>query len=201
MIAEGIEQLEDVIALRDLGLRYGQGYYMARPGPGFPAVRDDIRASLRNVSTATPLVPALVRSDNDDDDEDDDEDDDDGDVPSSSSGTPARAFSMALPRNIFGRPEEEITRDFQLPIEDDRRPRGSMPVVPVDAMETLPPWRPLTDDEPAAAEADEPAAPGGEGAAQEDTEPGSLLDSLTNTRAEAGTDRGDGRGGGRPGLN
>src|SRR3569623_1257094 len=31
MIAEGIEHVEDVEALRDLGLRYGQGYYMARP--------------------------------------------------------------------------------------------------------------------------------------------------------------------------
>jgi EAL domain-containing protein (putative c-di-GMP-specific phosphodiesterase class I) len=33
IVAEGIERREQVEALRDLGVRYGQGYYIARPGP------------------------------------------------------------------------------------------------------------------------------------------------------------------------
>jgi EAL domain-containing protein (putative c-di-GMP-specific phosphodiesterase class I)/CheY-like chemotaxis protein len=33
IIAEGIERREQLEALRDLGVRYGQGYYIARPGP------------------------------------------------------------------------------------------------------------------------------------------------------------------------
>src|SRR6185369_9794096 len=69
MIAEGIERLEDVVALRDLGLRYGQGYYMARPNQGFPTVPDDVRGELRNVTLAVPAA-ALVATDDDDDDED-----------------------------------------------------------------------------------------------------------------------------------
>jgi EAL domain-containing protein (putative c-di-GMP-specific phosphodiesterase class I)/CheY-like chemotaxis protein len=33
IVAEGIEQPGDVIALRELGVRYGQGFLLARPGP------------------------------------------------------------------------------------------------------------------------------------------------------------------------
>ena len=74
MVAEGIEHVEDVVALRDLGLRYGQGYYMARPGPPFPTLPDYVRAELRSV---TPTARRRSRADRaaiDDDDEDDDRD-------------------------------------------------------------------------------------------------------------------------------
>ncbi|MBS1124846.1 MAG: diguanylate phosphodiesterase, partial [Deltaproteobacteria bacterium] len=70
MIAEGIEHLEDVMALRDLGLRYGQGYYMARPGPPFPTLRDDVRAELRSV---TPNMVPTAHTDDDSDGEDDED--------------------------------------------------------------------------------------------------------------------------------
>src|SRR5215210_1662817 len=66
MIAEGIEQVEDVIALRDLGLRYGQGYYMARPAPPFITLKDEVRAEMRST---TPNVPPASMVPNGDDDE------------------------------------------------------------------------------------------------------------------------------------
>jgi diguanylate cyclase (GGDEF)-like protein len=133
MIAEGIENFDDVAALRDLGLRYGQGYYMARPGQGFPLVRDEIRSELRNVTTA-PDSP-LDRSG------DDDEDDDERDLPISIAlGSSRRALAGAAVRNPFGR-DDEITRDFQVPRPPSEAPAGSglRPAPPV--------WQPLTDDE------------------------------------------------------
>jgi EAL domain-containing protein (putative c-di-GMP-specific phosphodiesterase class I) len=38
VIAEGIESAEEVRALRACGVRYGQGFYFARPAPAFPAL-------------------------------------------------------------------------------------------------------------------------------------------------------------------
>ena len=34
MIAEGIQTEEEADALLKMGVRYGQGYYLARPDPG-----------------------------------------------------------------------------------------------------------------------------------------------------------------------
>lgn len=137
MIAEGIEHLEDVIALRDLGLRYGQGYYMARPGPPFPLLKDEVRAELRSMNTVMP--PAR------DDDIDDDEDRALGGVPKRY----AQVFGsgvQVVPQNVFGRPDEEITGDFRLPLDPDRfRGRAAQPAS--EALQPLPPWQPLTDEE------------------------------------------------------
>ncbi len=150
MIAEGIEQVEDVIALRDLGLRYGQGYYMARPGPPFPTLPDYVRAELRNVNANLPSVPSVKIAtrphEGDDDDEDDDQDDDDD-----REMTVLAPAKSAVPRNVFGRPEDEITSDFALPTMDGRRPRASEPPgepsppgAPVASPQV---WQPLSDDE------------------------------------------------------
>jgi len=175
MIAEGIEHLEDVVALRDLGLRYGQGYYMARPGPGFPTLSDEVRSELRNVTVNAPAT-ALATSD-------DEDDDDDRDL---ASGAPAarRPISMAIPRHGFGRHEDEITSDFELiDPEPEARARGSLAAVRIEpAAQPLPVWRPLIDDEVGTSP---------------DAEP--LLDSLRRTRAETIPD-GEPKGG-RPGLN
>lgn len=146
MIAEGIENLEDVAALRDLGLRYGQGYYMARPAAGFPTVRDDVRAALRSVAVSAPAASSLGglgglggrgRDDDDDDEDDRDERDDD---PAAAPQRVARGSVRQAPlaRASFGRAEDEITRDFQVP--DDLDPAGSH--LRLDA----PAWRPLVDD-------------------------------------------------------
>jgi EAL domain-containing protein (putative c-di-GMP-specific phosphodiesterase class I) len=33
VVAEGIQSRQELKALRDLGVRYGQGFYLGRPGP------------------------------------------------------------------------------------------------------------------------------------------------------------------------
>lgn len=154
MIAEGIEQLEDVAALRDLGLRYGQGYYMARPAPGFPRVRDDVRSALRNVAIH---APAEVQRDDDDDDEEDR-------VPSPAPPRPSARGSgrqVPLARPTFARPEDEVTSDFQIPPDLDGSAGGSHPSLRLEPTA----WRPLSEGD------DAPEA-----------EP--LLDSLRNARPE-----------------
>ncbi len=191
MVAEGIEHIEDVVALRDLGLRYGQGYYMARPAPPFVAVKDEIRAELAS------LVPrvrpsAMVATDDDDEDED-----------QPLARPRARALSHpfgadsqpSIPRNAFGRAEDEITNDFPLPgmasaaagavqppgasADSRQRPRASSPLAKAEGNVTQPiaPWQPLATDDELTGEA--------------------LLDSLNNAE---NTPEGE-RGPGRPGLN
>ncbi len=138
MVAEGIEHYEDVVAIRELGLRYGQGYYMARPGPAFPTLADYVRAELR----ATPgVTPKAVATQHDNDDEEDD--DRELAIPIAKGTMP----QGSIPRNAFGRPEDEITSDFAIPGMEQRRPRASEPPEPTTDPPTLPPWQPLSDDE------------------------------------------------------
>ena len=47
VIAEGIESEEECRTLRALGVRYGQGYYFARPAPPFPTLDRRQRAACR----------------------------------------------------------------------------------------------------------------------------------------------------------
>jgi EAL domain-containing protein (putative c-di-GMP-specific phosphodiesterase class I) len=175
MIAEGVENIEDVAALRDLGLRYGQGYYMARPGQGFPLVPDEIRSELRNV-IASPDSTLVVGGD-------DDDEDDERDLPLSIAlGSSRRALAGAAVRTAFGR-DDEITRDFQVPrAPTDQSPDGSGVRPPRSEPPAPAVWRPLTDDEIGATPEAEP-----------------LLDSLRRSRAGTASD--DEGGGGRPGLN
>ncbi|MGN6104603.1 MAG: EAL domain-containing protein [Kofleriaceae bacterium] len=177
MIAEGIEHVEDVIALRDLGLRYGQGYYMARPGPPFPTLGDGVRAELRSMTPHTPSPSRVIALD------DDDDEDRELAIPVAPSARGSLVFGTgaqhAVPRNAFGRADDEITSDFRIPEPPERaRPRASMP--PTEQTQPMPPWRPLVDED-AASEA----------------EP--LLDSLRRPATENLPD-GE-RGPGRPGLN
>ena len=132
------EYVEDVLALRDLGLRYGQGYYMARPGPPFPTLPDYVRAELRSITPGTtPSSTAPIASDPDDDDDEN------------------LAIPVAPPkpivRNVFGRAEDEITSDFALPGTEGRRPRASeqIPTETVAQPSAAPVqvWQPLSDDE------------------------------------------------------
>jgi hypothetical protein len=180
MVAEGIEHVEDVVALRDLGLRYGQGYYMCRPQPAFPTLRDDIRAELRAVQPA-PSVSLVGTQD------DDDEDDRDLHIPLATGTSDHRPLFRAgsqpptIPRNAFGRAEDEITSDFALPTGERTRPRASSITAPNEHSQTqpIPPWQPLVVDE--------------------GTNPGEpLLDSLRRTPENAPEGE---SGPGRPGLN
>jgi diguanylate cyclase (GGDEF)-like protein len=201
VIAEGIEQLEDVVALRDLGLRYGQGYYMARPGPAFPVLRDEVRSELHSVTVsvqAQVLVPSSTDRDDDDDDDDDDDGDGDDDDRERAGGTIAglgalpRLFSMPS-RNMFVRADDEVTSDFQI-AELEAAAHGTAPVERIrpsraDAVtQPAPVWRPLIDDHPAASADSEPLA-----------EP--LIDSLLRTaltRGEPSPEPPDGRATGSP---
>lgn len=149
MIAEGIEHVEDVVALRDLGLRYGQGYYMARPGTAFPSLPDHVRAELRAQAQATPANPMKISSTREVDDEDETDDEEQAEIAMSTKPT-----RNAIPRNVFGRAEDEITNDFALPTgPDSRRPRASEPpneptTQPIQApTSAVTPWQPLSDDE------------------------------------------------------
>jgi hypothetical protein len=177
MIAEGIERVEDVAALRDLGLRYGQGYYLARPGPGFPTLREDVHGELSSATMATQAT-ALATCD-DDDDDDDDRDDRDG--PRLAVGSSPRAMSQTIPGNVFGRAEDEVTSDFQITEDVDPGNTENSATRREQATQPVPVWRPLIDDDVGNAEA----------------EP--LLDSLRRAPAEKSPD-GE-RGGGQPGLN
>ena len=139
MIAEGIEHVEDVLALRELGLRYGQGYYMARPGPPFPTLPDYVRAELRSITPTTPPSgPARVAHDEDDEDD--------------NLAVPIASSPKIIPRNAFGRAEDEITSDFSIPGMERPRPRASEPPTEPPPVSTAPaapvsPWQPLSDDE------------------------------------------------------
>jgi hypothetical protein len=115
------------------------------------------------------MIPILVQHDADDDE------DDDRDLPIAMA---QGSLTSAIPRNAFGRPEEEITSDFPLsnvvPQNGHRAPRASEPPEPT---EPLHPWEPLSDDE-ATGEA--------------------LLSSLKKPGENASDDK---PGPGRPGLN
>lgn len=63
IVAEGIERPEDLAVLCDLGVRYGQGYLLARPGPPFPEVHHPGRRRAVRGSTPGELpvaMPALA---------------------------------------------------------------------------------------------------------------------------------------------
>jgi diguanylate cyclase (GGDEF)-like protein len=128
MVAEGIEHVEDVAALRDLGLRYGQGYYMARPAPPFVSLKDEVRAELRSMTSGpgqSSQSPSIRVQHDADDDEDDDRDLAIPVAPFASGSAehaiipklgPAPAVTQIIPRNVFGKAEDEITNDFATPI-------------------------------------------------------------------------------------
>ncbi|MEZ4366279.1 MAG: EAL domain-containing protein [Kofleriaceae bacterium] len=65
IVAEGIETADDLWCLRDLGVRYGQGYFLARPGPPFPAVTRDARDAMASASAALTVGAADFDDDGD----------------------------------------------------------------------------------------------------------------------------------------
>ena len=74
IVAEGIETVDDLSVLCDLGIRYGQGFYLARPGGPFPNVRATVKQAIidmaRPARSDVPIL-AMTRSGviNDDDGE------------------------------------------------------------------------------------------------------------------------------------
>ena len=110
-----------------------------------------VRAELRSITTTAPAQAAKIGTRNDDEGEEDDDEDDDGNRPP----PPPLPKSSPIPRNAFGRAEDEITSDFALPgMEGRPRPRASEPPAApqpgsgagatVNAPQV---WQPLSDDE------------------------------------------------------
>lgn len=59
MVAEGIETADDLMVLHDLGVKYGQGFFLARPGPPFPRLRASVRRAIRTL-VETSRAPIAV---------------------------------------------------------------------------------------------------------------------------------------------
>lgn len=55
MIAEGIEKQEELATLMDLGVVFGQGYLLGRPGSRQQTLRADIRDFIRNARLGGPM--------------------------------------------------------------------------------------------------------------------------------------------------
>jgi diguanylate cyclase (GGDEF)-like protein len=136
VVCEGIETIEDLACLRDLGLRYGQGYYMARPAAPFPPLVHGVAEMIRDLAIS-PLGLQL-----DDDDDHGFEGSDSTALPRSgrASRHPVMAPTVSAAAPLEGRrhlseapelladddlPEEEVTKVASAPMA--RRPRGSEP--------------------------------------------------------------------------
>jgi diguanylate cyclase (GGDEF)-like protein len=59
VVAEGIETPDDLVVLHDLGVRYGQGFFLSRPGPPFPRLRASVKRAVASLSaTIREPIPA-----------------------------------------------------------------------------------------------------------------------------------------------
>lgn len=145
IVAEGIETIDDLIALRELGIRYGQGYYMARPGPPFPRIKASVRRSIQALGERGPVpLPAPPASFAPDDDHADDLDaddlDDDRDAGVAHGSGAVRLPAAGPDGRAHTRPLAEALRALVRP--DDDAPDasdGPAPLEPLDAV--------LADDE------------------------------------------------------
>ena len=61
IVAEGIETVDDLGVLCDLGVRYGQGFYLARPAAPFPLVRSSVKQTILGMARPPrPEGPVLA---------------------------------------------------------------------------------------------------------------------------------------------
>jgi len=58
VIGEGIETVEELQVLRDLGIDLAQGYYVGRPGPAFPTLEPAFTALVESSTARKPLTVA-----------------------------------------------------------------------------------------------------------------------------------------------
>ncbi|MCP4449112.1 MAG: EAL domain-containing protein [Myxococcales bacterium] len=63
-VGEGIEDLEDLMPLRELDVRFGQGYYLARPDFCFPKVSDTATSAIRSKPQRPRLRPFCTDTSN-----------------------------------------------------------------------------------------------------------------------------------------
>lgn len=104
VVAEGIETPDDLVVLHDLNVRYGQGYFLARPGPPFPQLRASVRRAVHALAS-TPRKP-LASPPADFDDE--------GDFREST--RPGREINEVIRAMAHG------SSQFDLPADDDGAP-------------------------------------------------------------------------------
>jgi diguanylate cyclase (GGDEF)-like protein len=130
VVAEGIETIDDLMALRALGIRYGQGYYLARPGPPFPRIKAAVRRSIQALAEGEPApLPAPPAGFEPDDFEvSDDAVDSDEDVMSVATGSgevrlPATS-SLAPHQPLIEALRPLATLDADLAPSDDAVPEG-----------------------------------------------------------------------------
>ncbi|HET6611653.1 MAG TPA: EAL domain-containing response regulator [Kofleriaceae bacterium] len=59
VVAEGLENPDDLAVVRDLGVHYGQGFFLARPAPPFISLRPEIGRAVRALATRknAPIPP------------------------------------------------------------------------------------------------------------------------------------------------
>jgi diguanylate cyclase (GGDEF)-like protein len=69
IVAEGIEGADDLLVLHDLGVHYGQGYFLARPGPPFPRLRASVRRAIRTLAEGSRAPIAAPPAEYDEDGE------------------------------------------------------------------------------------------------------------------------------------
>lgn len=70
MVAEGIETPEDLLVLKDMGVKYGQGYFLGRPGSPFPKLRASVRRAVQSLhGGGRDMTPAPMADDFDDEGE------------------------------------------------------------------------------------------------------------------------------------
>ncbi len=173
VVAEGIETPDDLAVLRDLGLRYGQGYFMARPGAPFPELLPGVQQTIAEIASSQS---AHRTQDwemlNDEPDEDGNEVNEadraahevrivrppgtasehritarhvaSGSIPPSV----AAGSTPALPINAFR--EDEITNDFAKPLEPLTGVGSSphpvaLPVMEPDPASATANWTPITN--------------------------------------------------------
>jgi diguanylate cyclase (GGDEF)-like protein len=125
IVAEGIETADDLLCLRDLGVRYGQGYFIARPAPPFPEVRASVKRAIRALAQPSSMSVSST------------EFEDEGDL--------REAPPVDRP---VGEPfrEEEDTSETALAY-GHRRARGSMSPETDDYAKRSQTWHPLRVDE------------------------------------------------------
>ncbi len=134
IVAEGIEGPEDLTVLCDLGVRYGQGYFLARPGPAFPQLRASVRRVVRAAGRRHWAdVPAVVLLP--DPTVHGDPDDGDGEPPDSDTAEPTRpgrigralrAANLAVGTATVARDDEMRAAANAARAADDREPPAAL---------------------------------------------------------------------------
>ncbi|KAB3532503.1 EAL domain-containing protein [Alkaliphilus serpentinus] len=62
IIAEGIETYDELRTLIDIGIEYGQGYYIQRPSPSFIKLNEDVMETIIKINNTKSLLRANSRN-------------------------------------------------------------------------------------------------------------------------------------------